>query len=204
MRTFKIKKDYYVSKENIFAKTSITINPGITVLVGCNGAGKTTLLQIMYDALQKDENVSVTLFDTRDYLNGSATLASHALFNNEISLAATAMCSSEGEKINMCIGRYAAKIGKTINVAGDKELWFLFDAIDSGLSINNIIELKDFIKNVILKDKPDAHFIISANSYELARNERCFDVHKCEERNFTDYEDYRNFIIASGKAKEKR
>ena len=43
MRKFKIDRDYNGLGCNIYQKGTVTINPGVTVLVGCNGIGKTTL-----------------------------------------------------------------------------------------------------------------------------------------------------------------
>lgn len=44
-RKFKLIKDCYYKDENIFEKRTITLEPGVTVLVGCNGLGKTTLIK---------------------------------------------------------------------------------------------------------------------------------------------------------------
>ena len=44
-RTFKLHQDPHGTGEKLFKRKKITINPGVTVLVGCNGAGKTTLLR---------------------------------------------------------------------------------------------------------------------------------------------------------------
>ena len=44
MRKFKLEKDYYEDGQNLYKKRTVTINPGITVLVGCNGIDKTTML----------------------------------------------------------------------------------------------------------------------------------------------------------------
>lgn len=62
MRSFKIDKDPYCTNSNIYNKNIITINPGVTVLVGCNGSGKTTLMGLLKDKLKK-EKVSYISFD---------------------------------------------------------------------------------------------------------------------------------------------
>ena len=43
-REFKLIKDYYDMGWNLYNKAKVTIENGVTVLVGCNGSGKTTLL----------------------------------------------------------------------------------------------------------------------------------------------------------------
>lgn len=80
--------------------------------------------------------------------------------------------------------------------------------VNSGLSIDNIIFLKreifDFIINDCKNDRINIRFIISANSYEMANEENCFDVYKCEYINFNNYEEYKKFILKTSKIVEKR
>ena len=45
MKTFKIIRNPYDDKINIFKKKEITLESGVTVLVGCNGFGKTSFLK---------------------------------------------------------------------------------------------------------------------------------------------------------------
>lgn len=88
-----------------------------------------------------------------------------------------------------------------------KERWLLLDATDSGLSIDNVIEFKDLF-NLIIDDGTklgkEVYIIISANEYELARNEQCFDVNAGKYITFKDYDDYREFILKSRDKKDKR
>ena len=42
----------------LYNHTTITINPGVTVLTGCNGTGKSTLMRLMKEQLER-ENRSV-------------------------------------------------------------------------------------------------------------------------------------------------
>ena len=61
-RNFKLQK--YIHEENLilWKKRTITINDGVTVLVGCNGIGKTSLLHYIKNQLKK-ENIPCILFD---------------------------------------------------------------------------------------------------------------------------------------------
>lgn len=88
-----------------------------------------------------------------------------------------------------------------------KERWLLLDATDSGLSIDNVIEFKDLFNLIIDEGKKfdkEVYIIISANEYELARNEQCFDVNAGKYITFKDYDDYREFILKSRDKKDKR
>lgn len=57
---------------------------------------------------------------------------------------------------------------------------------------------------VALDVHKELYIVIAANEYELARNRKCFDVNNGIYIGFKDYEDYRNYIIKSRQAKEKR
>lgn len=218
MRKFKLEREYYEEGEKIFKKSSITIQPGVTVLVGCNGAGKTTLLRHMENALKKEEIPCVKYDNLHE---GARNAVSEAAFFKDFGLVAQLMCSSEGENISLNVGMFATKLRKFINTGKTKtrlpvfhennnenesnERWILFDAIDSGLSIDNIMEIKDLF-NLIIEDgvEKEVYIIVSANAYELARGEQCFDVYDGKYITFSDYEDYRKFILKSRERKNQR
>ena len=50
----------------------------------------------------------------------------------------------------------------------------------------------------------DTVIVVSANEYEMARGENCFDVYNGKYIKFKDYEEYRQFILDSKEIKEKR
>jgi hypothetical protein len=88
-----------------------------------------------------------------------------------------------------------------------KERVLLFDAVDSGLSVDSIVEVKEMFTAIEEYSKQmgmDVYIVIAANEYELARNSNCFDVNDGKYVTFADYEEYRNFIINSRLKKEKR
>lgn len=86
-----------------------------------------------------------------------------------------------------------------------KEIWLLFDAADSGLSIDNVLELKE-VFDLILSDEKEKkiYIIISANEYELASGERCIDVVSGKEVSFQNYEEYKTCILKSRVKKDER
>lgn len=204
-RKFKLSNDWYGEDGiNIFGKTYITINPGLTVLVGCNGAGKTTLLRQIFQSL---ENKDIPVMLHNNMSDGERELKSRAAFYGDFEMVARIMASSEGENIVNVMETIAHKMGEMARHNPEaKELWYLFDAIDSGLSVDNVVDIKEVLIRLVIdqeKDK-DVYFVISANEYELARNERCFDVMNCKYITFKDYEDYREFILKSKEHKLKR
>ena len=220
MRKIKTWEDPYGEGFSICKKSNITLEPGLTVLIGCNGTGKTTLLHNIEEEL-KTKNIPVVMYDNLN--EGGASSRQDALFNNELAFLATAAISSEGENILMNLRRLAAKLKLFIDTGEfknkqnsfidekkktheSKERWILLDAIDSGFSIDNIIDLKEQLFNTIFKTARDkeVYIVISANEYELARGEKCFDVWQGKYVSIETYDAYREAILESRKQKDKR
>lgn len=236
MREIKTWRDPYEAGFTTCRPKTITIEPGLTVLVGCNGAGKTTLLQNIKDQLRKAK-VPVATFDNLS--DGKYDSMGWAAFNEQWGMFADMFSSSEGENISISFGRWAnglrdfiitgkyKKIGRGSNLSelfmdddareraskedeklqSHDERWLLLDATDSGYSVDNVIELKDFLKLIeqdAEKFGKTLYVVITANEYELARGERCMDVNTGKYVTFSDYEEYRKHIIESRKRKDKR
>lgn len=197
--------DYYGDTEyKMFKKVNIEIKEGLTVLVGCNGTGKTTMLRQIESQL-KNDNIPV-LFHS-NLTNGEKYMRDVAFLKEDFAFVALTTSSSEGENIVNVMGKIAQKMGVfTRNNQTANELWFLFDAVDSGLSVDNIVEIKEVLLPIVFEHNQDKdiYFVFSANEYELARNENCFDVAHGKYIKFKDYEDYRKFILKSRKEKDKR
>lgn len=222
-------RDPYNSGFSPTKPTKIELEPGLTVLVGCNGAGKTTLLQNIKDEMKK-QNVPCHLYNNLH--DGGTTSVSEALFYNDMSLGASLWTASEGEAIKINLNQLTTKFNRfledgffdirknrlaniiklarndtTEETLSTNKRVLLFDAVDSGLSVDSIIELKLVFDTVIEKANElnvELYLIISANEYELARQSKCFDVNNGKYIEFQDYEAYRKFIIKSRANKEKR
>ena len=50
----------------------------------------------------------------------------------------------------------------------------------------------------------EIYIVISANEYEMARGEQCFDVYNGKYVTFNDYEEYRNLVLQSKEWKCQR
>lgn len=202
-RTFKINKKYY-DKELLYKKSEFTIEPGVTVLVGCNGSGKTTMLRHIKRKLEK-EDIPYLYYD--NMTEGGHNAMDRAVFYGDATLFATQAFSSEGEQIVINLGTAARKMGAFAKQnKGKEEMWFLLDAIDSGLSIDNVQNIKDYLFDTIISDNPktNVYIVVSANEYEMCDGEQCFDVTNCEYIEFSGYDEYRTFIRQSRKYKDKR
>jgi len=225
-------RDPYDSGFSPTKPTNITIEPGLTVLVGCNGAGKTTLLNNIKDVLS-DEKIPFSFYNNLSdggFSSMGSLLSGYGDFEcDSIGLGASLWTASEGEAIKINIARRSTAIRQFLESGFfstrtsrlvralkeedestkplDNRRVLLFDATDSGMSIDSIIEIKNLF-TAILEDSEkigvETYIIISANEYELCRNEKCFDVNNGVYLEFADYEEYRKFILKSRKAKETR
>ena len=204
--------------------TSIELNEGLTVLVGCNGAGKSTLLQNIKEVMNK-QNIPCHLYNNLN--EGGSSAFESAIYSGDMSLGVALFSSSEGESIKINIGKLsnlfdefletgfmATRKNRLSRALRDEEEHIdsnirvlLFDAIDSGLSVDSIVEVKimfDKLLQTASKLGVVLYIVVSANEYELARGMSCFDVNSGKYITFKDYEDYRAFIIKTRKNKEKR
>lgn len=203
-RTFDIVRDYYVEKYYIFKKKTCVFEPGVTVLVGCNGSGKSSLLEQIKGSLHR-QNIPYVFHDADK--DDVRVKRQEAMFRDDFDFLAALMCSSEGENIFNVFYDVVKRMGRLTTQNPDaKELWFLFDALDSGLSIDAILEMKTDLFQFVIEQNPDkdVYIIVSANGYEFANGERCYDVANCKEITFKDYDDYRKFILKSKEQKNKR
>lgn len=231
-RKINLYRDYYDEGFNLYKKRVIEINSGVTVLVGCNGIGKTTLLRQLKQRL-KSEGIPCLMFD--NLTEGGSHAVSEAGFNEDFAFVANAVQSSEGENIVMNIANFAKRVGEFVRDGMDskqkkennlmkclsaingtntdkeekeipKERWILFDAIDSGLSVDNIVDIKEQLFDTILKYNfgNEIYIVVSANEYEMARGEKCFDVYNGKYVKIKDYEEYRNLVLQSKEWKYAR
>lgn len=177
----------------------------INTLVGCNGSGKSTLLKEIYEIL-RENGYPVLFFDNMKDggTNGIDTSTADGIFD-----FFNTKTFSEGEQILKTSSKFTDMIASLIRgdikrdrrfrlFRSDKSVFFLLDAIDSGYSIDNIVNLKTTLGQLIwLADENDKnlYIIAAANSYELVRGSKPWSVQGSKEVSFTNYADYANFVV---------
>lgn len=199
-RKIKTWRDPYGEGFNTCKKREIEIEPGLTVLVGCNGAGKTTMLHNVAEEL-KNENIPVFQFDnTRD---GGLYSIDESIATGSCSFGATAMCSSEGENINLNLGKSAAKWRRFIETGDDGDRTRrLVKAVRKANGEED--DLFRLVMDDVAAKGIELYIVVSANAYELAAGENCFDVIGGKYVRFGGYDEYRKFVLKSRKEKDKR
>lgn len=208
MRKFQIDCCPFDDNEVLYTSNEVDILSGLTVLVGCNGSGKSTLLHLLKEQLNDIDDIAVLKYD--NLTQGGANAKESAGWHDNLELLTTLLTSSEGEQIVINLGQTARAIkGFVHNHAKEcKEIWLLIDAIDSGLSIDNLVAIKEHLFKAIIEDIRNQdcipYIVVSTNSYEMCCNADCLDVRSGLHRTFESYDDYKDFILESSKIKESR
>lgn len=230
MITINTWRDPYDAGFTTTKPKQVSFQPGLTVLVGCNGAGKSTLLMNIKEEVAEQKlpcHSYDNLVDGGNHLG--AILGGYGEEGDDLALGVSLFMSSEGEEIKgnitresrlyksfLELGYYNNRDYKLRRIFKDKDenekiisnvRILLFDAVDSGMSVDAVIEIKalfDTMMQDAAKMGIELYLIISANEYELARGSQCFDVNTGKYLTFADYEEYRDFIIKSRMKKEVR
>lgn len=190
--------------EQLYLKSEHSFNEGITILVGKNGAGKSTLLNFVKE---KCEQEKTPIFFYDNYDEGGQHAKSKYSYHSDFTMLATVMSSSEGQQIFLNFGFMMGRLGNFVKKnASAEKMVIAFDAIDSGLDLANIAEIRAFLDRVvedIRKDGTEVYVLITANSYGFVKNSRCYDVAKNKEITFNSYDEYEKFIIKRAGARNK-
>lgn len=223
MRNFEINRNPY-GIGALCNRKNIAFNEGITVLIGCNGSGKTTILNNIQSELEKDNTPCYYYNDKRD----GESVKKRQLLENDIEEFSKMVTSSEGEVMVQCFGLELSKLRQFISTGeitcnlsallaslreensekpNTNERWLLFDALDSGLSLDMLYDVKD-VFNLIIEDGKAmgkaVYIVVAANSYALAENEHCLDVTTGTYCTFKTYEEYKTRVWDTRKRKDKR
>lgn len=207
MRSFNICPNPYERDRFVFNNNKVDIESGLSILVGCNGIGKTSLLCNIKEELNKLKIKYISYSNVED--GGAQSISKSVFYDGNFNFAMNVASSSEGEGIVCNIERLARRIGTYVRKNPNQdEYWVFLYAIDSGLSIDNIIDIKKYLFETIIDDitshNKKVYILVSANSYELCCNEKCIDVYNLKYINFNSYEEYKDFILKSKDIKNSR
>lgn len=222
-----LEKCPYEKGDILFLKGLVEIPEGLTVITGCNGSGKSTLL---YDIERRYKDDDWYIVSYREKEDGRGNSMSSYIFSEDYQAVASVFSASEGEAV---FRNYAKKVYQEIAAFRDtkiasrnpenigllrykyirmdkaKNLLVILDGIDSGVSLDMTIDIKNFI-HTILKDlhtripEVPVYILVSSNSWEFCEGERCLDARSLKFKEFSSYEEYRKYILDSRKKKEHR
>ena len=201
---FNIVKDPYNEDDYIFTKSRIKIFSGVNIITGCNGSGKSTLIDQIKERIIKRE---ISYIYYSDMSSGRSNATAKYLNNGMIDLLSLTYELSEGEKLwQNFISDVINKFGKTVKDIKDHNksniIIFLFDGIDSGLSVDAVESVKkvfDFIIDQSKAEGIDSYIICTENSYEMTIGYDCIDSTNFDHMYFTSYDSYSRYIKNSHK-----
>lgn len=177
---------------------NLKLKPGLTALVGPNGAGKTTLLGQLREYTQENK---IKYWEYSNLSDGGEMAMDRYLLSGNMRMLATAVCSSEGEKLVSNFANRLGEMGKKVKAALKlkETLAILLDSIDSGISIDRAREIRDFLLSIedeeVSKSGGDIYIVMAVNHYEIAKSPvDCVDVRTGKHLTFKSYDEYANFI----------
>ena len=198
-----IKVNKRPNGKQLYPKSEFTLNPGLTIVIGHNGSGKSTLLKLIK---HNCDVKGIPCFNYDNYAEGGSAAHEKYGFKNDFDALSNTLFHSEGEQLFYNFGKIAEDIGSFLrsNVLSDK-MFILLDALDSGLDVEGIEQVKDMCK-LILKQyhKKEVYILITANSYSFVHKEQCFDVVSYTNQTFDTFESYREFILNQYKRKRSK
>ena len=169
----------------------------LIVLVGKNGYGKTSFIQGLKDYIEKKEYLYVHWCDN-DY--GRDQGRQMLLMNGNMKELAGMSFHSEGETLLSSLAHFfIRKAGSLTRKAKENDtIFLLLDQADSGLDVHQINEIKNVLKEVIIKHMHSeglkVYIVASANSYELAEGETCMNPRTGKTHKFKNFTTYKNYI----------
>lgn len=191
MLEVKIYDDY-----NLYKKHTFEFNEGITCLIGKNGTGKSTLLKMIQEILKSKNCFYYNNEDSEKHAMDKFSFYGDMenLFRN--------FGSSEGQNIRNNFSDVVSGIRQYIlrmKSKNKKQVVILLDGLDSGISLDYIVQLKKDLFPLILQDckenNLECYILIAANTYEFCNNEECVRVSDAKHFKFKDYNDFRKIYL---------
>lgn len=194
----------------LYQRKEFTFKSGINSLVGCNGSGKSTLIDcFLIPQLRKQK---IEYYKYNDRQEGGSHLMD-ALLNHygDTEGLVQMVLSSEGERIVCGLVRVVQALPKFLKENKGKPAFLILDAIDSGMSVDEIGEIKEVFLDTIIPDAKsrygvDLFIVIAANNYEWCNDPRIVNINvtNATELSFKNYDDYKNHILKSRLYKDKQ
>ena len=68
----------------------------------------------------------------------------------------------------------------------------------------NVVDIKEYLFKTVLEHNADKdiYILVSANEYEMANGEKCFDVQRCQYINIKTYNAFKKLVVKSKERKK--
>lgn len=191
----------------IYLRKDFIFTPGLTSLVGCNGSGKSTMIDMYLTSYARKNHIEYIFWNDRR--SGGSHLMQQCMDSGNMDGVISLFMSSEGERISYALLDVFRNIGKCFRACKGQPIVIMLDAIDSGMSVDEICETRDAILDVVLPDSASLnvtpYFIIAANNYEWCSDPRIhnIDIQTGKSLDINNYDDYKKIILKSRERKDK-
>lgn len=209
MITVPIDKYPYYEDQKMYDTEEIILKPGINSLVGCNGSGKTTFIDEMLQSELKKKQIDYHLYNDRR--QGGTGLAEKRMLYDDISGFARMMTASEGERLVEGLADQLDKLRGFFHRNQGKNFVLIFDAIDSGMSVDEIIEIRDLFLDLVIPDAKQSfdcelYIVVAANNFEWCNSSKINNIDIITGKNLGEmtYDQYVKQIIDSREYKNTR
>lgn len=192
----------------LYTRKQFTLMPGLCSLVGCNGSGKTTFIDhFLIPKLRRDQ---IEYYKYNDRRNGGSMLMDRMLnVDDDMNGLVRMTLSSEGERIVVGLEQVISALPNFFKENKNKPAFLILDAIDSGMSVDEIIEIRELFLDLIIPDAKsrfgvDLYIVIAANNYEWCIDERIhnIDITSGKVLKISSYDQYKQQILKSRQIKD--
>lgn len=194
----------------LYQRKEFTFKLGINSLVGCNGSGKTTLID--YFLVPQLRKQKIEYYKYNDRRQGGSYLMDKMLNSDgDMDGLIRMTLSSEGERIVCGLEGVIKALPRFFKENKNKSAFLILDAIDSGMSVDEINEIKELFLDTIIPDAKsrfgvDLFIVVAANNYEWCNDDRIVNINIITGTTlkFKDYADYKKQILKSRAFKNKQ
>lgn len=160
----------------------------ITILLGPNGSGKSTSFRLLESYFKKNNIECLTYSNKRNDIVNTC-------FDFDIRKLISAF-HSEGERIKDSIYEFSGSHFINELLSNEKDIYVLIDELDSGLSIDSLLNIiSEYIQVIVLEKhkhpERTVKLVFSCNSYEMLHS---FYIALDEVKNDPLYYNYKAYI----------
>jgi len=202
-----VKTKPFGDETKLYLRKNFTFTPGLTSLVGCNGSGKSTMIDFYLKPYARKNKIEYIIWNDRR--SGGSHLMQQCMDSDDMNGVISLFMSSEGERISYALFDVFKNVGRCFRACKGNPVMIMFDAIDSGMSVDEICETRDVILDLVIPDAEKQnvtpYFIIAANNYEWCSDPRIhnIDIQTGKSLDINNYNDYKKIILKSRERKDK-